>query len=206
MANYSAEVNVTRGHGLFERLLAELRCRKADSLIPSSHRRGRLLDIGCGAYPLFLLRTSFSEKYGLEKKSVYQAHTLPFQSHIKLIECDLEKGERIPLPSNWFDVITMLAVFEHIEPYKAPRLLSEIHRTLKPGGKFILTTPAYWTDGLLRSMARIGLVSRIEIEEHKAAYDAATILSLLKQAAFPDDLLQYGYFEIHMNIWATAVK
>jgi Methylase involved in ubiquinone/menaquinone biosynthesis len=36
----------------------------------------------------------------------------------------------------------MLAVFEHIEPFKIENSLKEIYRILKPGGRFILTTPA----------------------------------------------------------------
>lgn len=201
-----AKANVTRGHGLLERLLSELRCRKADSLIPSAHRQGRLLDIGCGVYPLFLLETMFSEKYGLDKTSVCRAETVESQAHIKLIECDIERATRIPLPSDWFDIITMLAVFEHIEPSRLPRILSEIYRILKPGGKFIMTTPARWTDSLLRSMARVGLVSHVEIEEHKAAYVPPMILALLRQASFSRDMLRHGYFEVWMNIWVSATK
>src|ERR1700736_6570097 len=42
---------VTRGGGLAETLLARKRSRKADALISDWHRRGRLLDIGCGSFP-----------------------------------------------------------------------------------------------------------------------------------------------------------
>ncbi|MBI5681771.1 MAG: hypothetical protein HZC45_01145 [Deltaproteobacteria bacterium] len=59
--------NVTRGYGLLGKLLAHQRSNLANRLIPPSTRNGRILDIGCGFYPLFLLSTEFSEKYGFDK-------------------------------------------------------------------------------------------------------------------------------------------
>lgn len=64
----------------------------------------------------------------------------------------------------------MLAVIEHIEPERLDGIIGEVRRILKSGGLLIITTPASWTDGLLRFMARLHLVSRTEIDEHKAAY------------------------------------
>ena len=55
----------------------------------------------------------------------------------------------------------------------------ETSRVLKPDGTFIITTPAPWTDLLLKMMAKLGLVSRIEIEEHKAMYGRKEIGSIL---------------------------
>jgi len=55
---------VTRGNGLLEGCLARRRCARADALIPDELRAGRILDIGCGRYPLFLRTTAFREKVG----------------------------------------------------------------------------------------------------------------------------------------------
>src|SRR2546423_15607544 len=63
----SSARTVTRGHGLLEGFLARQRVRRANSLIPESARAGRVLDIGCGTYPLFLLSTAFHERYGLDR-------------------------------------------------------------------------------------------------------------------------------------------
>jgi hypothetical protein len=101
-------------------------------------------------------------------------------------------------------VVTMLAVFEHIEPKRVVSLLKEIQRVLKLGGMFIMTTPAFWTDGLLRLMAKFRLVSPVEIEEHKDTYTAQKIASILQKGGFPKELINYGYFECFMNIWVTA--
>ena len=67
---------MTRGYGLLEGFLAQQRSRVADALIPASLRTGRLLDIGCGAYPLFLAQTSFARKFGLDKQVATVAASL----------------------------------------------------------------------------------------------------------------------------------
>jgi ubiquinone/menaquinone biosynthesis C-methylase UbiE len=114
--------------------------------------------------------------------------------------------DKLPFEDNFFDVVTMLAVFEHIEPAKLTGLLSEIRRILKPGGMSVMTTPAVWTDRLLRALAKIRLVSPAEIEEHKDAYSFKKITKFLTQAGLSDQRLKFGYFELFMNIWATATK
>lgn len=198
--------HVTRGHGLLEVFLAKQRSKKASSLIPSANGKGRILDIGCGTYPLFLLGTQFSERYGLDKVVQENYGAKPQNQKITLINYDIEKEDILPFENEYFDVVTMLAVFEHIEPRRLVKVLSEIHRILKPGGTFVMTTPAFWTDGLLRFMAKLRLVSSVEIEDHKDAYSHSKISFLLQEANFSKEKLRFGYFEMFMNIWATATK
>ncbi|MBN8721827.1 MAG: class I SAM-dependent methyltransferase [Acidobacteria bacterium] len=198
--------NVTRGHGLLEGFLANQRIKMANKLIIDKYRQGKLLDIGCGSYPLFLTKVEFSQKYGLDKMvQPSQIETLKKQN-INLINYDSEENQSLPFEDNFFDVVTMLAVFEHIEPVKLPNLLREIKRILKPNGIYILTTPAVWTDGLLRFLAKLNLVSPAEIEEHKDAYSHKKIAQFLTKADFQKEKLQFGYFELFMNVWATATK
>ena len=198
--------NVTRGHGALERLLARLRARTANRLIPGERRSGRILDIGCGTTPFFLENTRFAERYGLDK--VVDDHSIEFYRGrgITLVRHDVEAEDSLPFPPEHFDVVTMLAVFEHVEPDRLLPLLAEIHRVLKPGGVYILTTPTPWADPVLRVMAKVGLVSRVEIEEHKDAYTHETIADLLRQAGFPPDKIRLGYFEFFMNTWGAATK
>ncbi len=200
------EKNVTRGYGLLESFLAKQRIKIANKLIPSTHRNGRLLDIGCGNYPLFLLNSEFNEKYGIEK-DINENYGNQFQNQkITIINYDIEGEGKIPFDSEYFDVVTMLAVFEHIEPEKLVKILSEIHTILKPGGMYIMTTPAIWTDRLLKVMAKLRLVSPVEIQEHKDAYNHSKIFFILQKAGFLKKKLQFGYFEMFLNIWATATK
>lgn len=195
--------NVTRGYGFLESFLAQKRCEQANRLIPVSFRKGRILDIGCGAYPLFLLSTDFAEKYGIEK--IGQKNILN-NNEIILVNCDIEKDDVLPFDDDYFDVVTMLAVFEHIAPDRLVSVIREIHRVLKTGGMYIMTTPAVWTDSILRFMAKLKLVSSVEIAEHKDSYSHSKISSILEKAGFSKYELQLGYFEAFMNVWATVVK
>lgn len=198
--------NVTRGSGLLERFLAKQRSKMANELIPFTYRRGRILDIGCGTYPFFLLNTQFSEKYGLDKVAEENFGRRFHNQQIILINYDIEKEDMLPFESNYFDVLTMLAVFEHIEPKRLAKALSEVYRVLRSGGCYILTTPTFWTDSLLRFMAKLRLVSPIEIEDHKDAYSHSRISSMLQEANFLKEKLRFGYFEMFMNIWVSATK
>jgi hypothetical protein len=55
-------------------------------------------------------------------------------------------------------------------------------------------------------MASLNLVSKVEIEEHKAAYDPRGVPILLQETSFSEDKIKYGYLEVFMNIWVTATK
>lgn len=202
----SVDSNVTRGYGLLEGFLAGQRVKIANKLIPDEYRKGKILDIGCGSYPLFLTSTEFANKYGLDK--VVKPQDIKFfnEKRINLINHDNETENKLPFENDFFDVITMLAVFEHIEPAQLPILLAEIRRILKPGGVYVLTTPAVWTDGLLRFLAKLHLVSPTEIEEHKDAYNFKKIANFLNKGGFSTEKMKFGYFELFMNIWATATK
>ncbi len=191
--------------GLLEGFLSRQRGKMADRLIPAASRGGRLLDLGCGEHPRFLMATDFAEKYGLDR--IAGGHGHPSRPDaITRLDGDLETADRLPFEDGYFDVVTMLAVFEHIEPARLVALVGDIRRVLRPGGVYILTTPAAWTDGLLRIMAKLKLVNPVLIAEHKDAYSPATISRILQRGGFSREQVRFGYFEIFMNIWATATK
>jgi SAM-dependent methyltransferase len=197
-------MNVTRGEGLLENLLARQRAQMADSLIPDHFRTGRILDIGCGIRPYFLENISFAEKHGLNKDPV--SVDIESSGYLQCRQCDVSASEGIPYEDNYFDVVTMLAVIEHFDSSSITRITAEVHRVLKDGGVFIATTPARWTDKLLRTLAALNLVSREEIMEHQVAYTSAMLKELYAKTGFSTDKYSSGYFEAYMNIWSLQAK
>lgn len=197
---------ITRGTGLLEGVLARQRMRLADRLIPASHRHGRVLDVGCGNYPLFLRNTRFREKFGVDRLQSAPEWCSPDLQGIHLIRHDVEERGELPFSSDFFEAVTMLAVLEHLDPGMVARITGEVHRVLTRGGILVVTTPAWWTDRLLRIMARTRLVSREEIDEHKDRYDHPRIVEILRSAGFPEGGIRFGYFEIYANLWIAAVK
>jgi 2-polyprenyl-3-methyl-5-hydroxy-6-metoxy-1,4-benzoquinol methylase len=205
-ARQKEKTNVTRSAGYIDNFLSRLRCRQANHLIPPASRGGRLLDIGCGTYPFFLINTEFACKYGIDKVVIGQSHAHWQKKGINFFNYDLEQHDTLSFEDGFFDVVTMLAVFEHIEPVKLLNQLKEIRRVMKPCGSFIMTTPAGWTDFILTLMAALRLVSAVEFQEHKEAYTPQKIIELYKKADFLRSQVKTGYFEMFMNIWVVAVK
>lgn len=192
----------TRGHGLLEPLLARLRARQANLLIPAHLRQGRILDIGCGSSPYFLAHTYFKEKFAMDQL----ARAPSCQSDIRWYTLDLNCASRLPFDDHYFSTVTMLAVVEHLDPDSLVVLFQEIYRILQPGGIVVLTTPAARSDGLLRFMARIGLVSAEEINEHVYAYTLPLLGWYFGRAGFAMGKVRFGYFEFGLNMWAIAER
>lgn len=139
------------GRGVM-RLTRRLRAANAGKYLTADLADGgRHLDIGCGD-GYFLERSPARVRYGLDAKS----------------GDSLERG--IGFPDDYFDVVSMLAVIEHIaEPEP---VMAEIHRVLKRSGKFVLTTPRRAAERLMALYAR-------DIDsEHEVYYTAGSLLDL----------------------------
>lgn len=194
----------TRGKGLLEPLLARLRTQQANQLIPARLRSGRILDIGCGSYPYFLAHTAFKEKFAVDQLPL--SDETAQQNQIEFFALNLNQEPRLPFAAEYFDVVTLLAVVEHLNPESMAALFKECHRVLKGQGMVVLSTPAAWSDGLLKLMARLNLVSAEEIREHAFAYTLPLIGWHFGQAGFEMRKVRFGYFEFMLNMWATAQK
>jgi SAM-dependent methyltransferase len=193
----------TRGRGLLEPLLAKMRAQRANSLIPPELRAGRILDIGCGSFPYFLSHTVFQQKFAVDQlPPSEQGQRLDIQWYT----LDLNSEPKLPFEDNFFSAVSLLAVVEHLNPTSMAALFTETYRVLQPGGVVIMTTPAAWSDGLLKLMARIGLVSAEEIHEHVFAYTLPLLGWYFGRGGFEMTKVDFGYFEFMLNMWAVAKK
>ena len=200
----SANHTFTRGKGILEPFLARQRARTANRLIPTELRAGRILDIGCGTYPYFLSRTEFEKKVAIDQLPM--PNEIAAKLKIEGLSLNLNQKPSLPFDDNYFNIVTMLAVVEHLDPNSMAILFREIYRVLRPGGRVIMTTPAAWSDGLLHWMARLRLVSEEEINEHAYAYTLPLVGWYFGQAGFEMRKVKFGYFEFILNMWATAEK
>lgn len=193
--------NVTRGHGLLEIFLARKRAQVADSLIPPRLRSGKIFDIGCGSYPYFLVNTEFREKFGLDQNFLTREI-----KGINFIKQNMAAGGRLPFADNYFNIVTLLAFLEHLEEGAAVNVLREARRVLLPSCLLIMTVPSGRADLLLRLMSKVGLVSAIEISEHKQAYNPRLITKQLLAASFKKESVKIKNFEFGLNLLALAKK
>ena len=206
MPHASPGTPVTRGHGLLEGLLSKLRARRADALIPDHLRTGALLDIGCGSFPYFLTHTRFARRVGIDKSLPADRCGRVGPGDLTLLRHDFTAAEPLPFPDASFDVVTMLAVFEHIDLPVLRVLLGEVNRVLRPGGRYVLTTPNAWTPWLLDLLKNLRLVSHEEIDEHKGAYGPRDIAAVIETTALAGLPRRAGTFELGVNVWACVEK
>lgn len=159
-----------------DRLLRWWRCAKASSAVPP---KSRLLDIGCGdGWFLNALHEKGKIAFGvgvdpsLESESrrgffMMRPGTLP----------------RLEIPEAPFDVISMIAVLEHIPENELHASILRCHELLARGGRAVLTVPSPRVDDILRWLIRLGLAEGMHVEEHHG-YDVERTGALFESAGF----------------------
>jgi len=113
------------------------RYRYAWNLVPEGIEN--LLDYGC-SNGKFTNSLKFKVKnlFGIDvdEEAIYEAKELYPYINFSPIKINSNKTD---FPDNFFDVVTILDVIEHVPDEK--ETLKEIHRILKPGGLIILSAP-----------------------------------------------------------------
>lgn len=199
---FNATSEENGGYGLIEDFLRGKRAQTADKLIPHNLREGKILDVGCGVTPAFLFNTKFKYKYGLDES----IKNFSSKENILMEKIDLEKDIRFPFEDNFFDTVTMLAVFGHLDPDRILAVLKEIKRTLKPSGRFIMTTPCRWSAKLIVLMYKLRFIDPDKARGHKGAYSRDFIYTSFEKAGFEREKMRFGYFELFMNSWFYVDK
>lgn len=179
-----------------EPFLRYLRFKKVIFHIP---KFSTVLDIGCGVNASFLklISSDIKEGYGIDFKVKSNINI----ANIKTSKMTLD--DSLPFADNSFEVVTMLAVLEHIE--KEQEILGEIYRVLKPNGKLVITVPSIWAKPVLEFLAfKINIVSQAEIKDHKRYYTRKTLQQVLNTVGFKE--FQHHYFQLGMNNFSTVTK
>ena len=164
---------------------------------------GNLLDIGTNMG--FFIRNARGKKwnlYGVEPSaSLSELARRHFELNVKT--CFLEDSN---FDSNFFDVITMTDVFEHItEPGK---ILNEVHRILKKDGILFIKVP----NGLFnisklylaKAIRRLTEYDIFDSYEHVINYSYGTIKSMLEKYDFKILKTSVGR-PIQIPVWHSYV-
>jgi len=178
-----------------EPILRFLRIRRILRRIPPG---SAVCDIGCGMQGSFLrsISSHIASGVGLDKKvSPYQDGKITLRrSHL---------GDRLDLPSQTFDCVTLLAVLEHLA--QPEEILEEAYRILKPGGVLLLTTPTPLSQPLLEFLAfKLRLISQEEISDHKRYFSGKEIQSILHGIGY--QAVELSTFQFKLNNFAAARK
>lgn len=113
------------------RFVADAQARMYERAI-RAHASGLLLDLGCGFVPL----------YGVYKEHIQDNVCVDWENTLHPsphLDCTSDLNGALPLPDAHFDTVLLTDVLEHL--HDPARLLSEVARVLKAGGKLILGVP-----------------------------------------------------------------
>lgn len=182
---------------LLEPVLRRMRVRRVLPVI-AQHPDCHLLDVGCGAKAALLraVEPYVARAVGIDFKA-------PALATGKLSTIAATLADALPFPDRTFDVVTMLAVLEHLAQPRA--IVGEIHRVLKPGGQVVLTVPSHAAKPVLEFLAfRLGVVSREEILDHKEYYGGKALRTLFGDAGFRVE--RHRYFQLGMNNFLVATR
>ena len=159
-------------------IIKESRLRAAESQVElvKKYKDGvRLLDVGCGE-GFFLFNAS---KAGYTGKGVEISQDAAAYARKEFsLDVEAKPLEGTQLPKNYFDVVTMWQVLEHV-PYPL-MVLKEVHRILKPEGLLVVSTPNI--EGLLAKIFRRRWwnIRRLHINQ----FTTKTLMNILKNAGF----------------------
>ena len=117
------------------------RYRFVTSALEAFERPARLLNLGTGEGELDgRLRELCGELHACDVNAADIAHARALNGHIPGIHYSVEDGEALRYASSFFDAVVCMEVIEHV-PHPT-RLVAEIARVLRPGGRLILTCPS----------------------------------------------------------------
>ncbi len=157
-----------------------------------------LVDLGCDYEMTLIKKYQDKMKKCIGVDSVIQPAR--FQN-VQIIKADITR--KLPIDSNSADIVTMLAVLEHLPNPEV--VMKEVYRILKPGGRVVITVPSkyskFWLEKVL---APLHLVRRDMINQHEN-YFTPTLLNQIAQKVGLTQI-EAHYFEVIFNTFLIARK
>lgn len=180
-----------------EPLLRRLRIKRVSPTL-KRYPGCQLLDIGCGWDAKFLRSVEPYIAYGCGMD--FKAPGITTEK-LQTLEITLDKT--LPFKDESFDVVTMLAVLEHLEHHI--EIVEEVFRVLRPKGALIVTVPSHRAKPVLEFLAyRLGIVSKQEIMDHKRYFGRDDLIFLFQTTGFR--VLLHRYFQLGMNNFCLVEK
>ncbi len=171
-----------------DRFIQKLRINRAKKYIP---KNSRLLDIGCADGALFQqahekIREGIGVDPGIPNGSKW--------GNFQLVRGSFP-GD-LPVEEVDFDVVTMLAVLEHIPMQEQSLLAQNIFKHLKGNGILIVSVPSPFVDKILNFLLFLRLIDGMSLEEHFGFHVETTIDTFTKQGF---EVVRHEFFQLRLN-------
>lgn len=150
-----------------------------------------VLDIGCSNGELF--QNLISE--GLNFKGVGVDPDIKedlFYENYKLFKDVFPSGKI----SGKFDIITALAVLEHIPENEINLFIESCKNCLNDEGKIILTVPHQFVDKILKVLESIKIIDGMETGQHYGFDSSKTVMFFSRNGL---KLIKHKYFQLGLN-------
>ena len=187
---------------ILDSLLRKLRRNRVKKSI-INYKNCRLLDIGCGWEAKLLkdLEPYIAKGVGIDFKA-------PMIKSDKITTFEYIMDKNLPFNDNEFDVVTMLAVLEHIE--NPLDIVKEAIRVLGAGGILLLTVPSKLSKPVLEFLSyKLHIIDENEIRDHKKYYnkkDLYEMVSDISKTYSGVRIYSHKYFQLGMNNFCIIKK
>lgn len=160
-------------------------------------KKGRLLDVGCAAgFFLNVAKKRGWETYGVEPGR-WLADWGNKKFGLKIKPCTLRKAR---FPSNYFDVVTMWDVLEHVPDPKGE--LREAYRVLKKGGLLVVNFP-----NIGSKLARLaGRKWWFLLSVHLYYFTPKTLKQMLEKTGFDNFLVKRHWQKLSLGYLIFRTK
>ncbi len=177
---YNVYFNPHKGNYLLKFLFLPLKFYLRGTIISKSKK---LLDVGCGSGQfLYEMKQLGLEVYGVEPGNFDKKNAKKLDLNIK--NTDLIKAK---YPSNYFDIITINQVLEHIN--NPIENLQEIKRIMKKGGILIIGVPNH--NCLAHWLFRKNWYA-LDVPRHLFDYSDKILMDKLKRGGFQIEKIRYN--------------
>ncbi len=136
----------------------------------------RILEIGCGTGHNLEMLARFGKVEGIE---IDEAARAIASSRLGQTVIDSPLPELPGVADNNYDLVAILDVLEHVEADR--EALATISRKLKPGGRVLITVPAFpwmWS-------------GHDEVNHHKRRYTRATLKRVIEESGMKLDMMSW---------------
>ena len=169
----------------------------------SLNESGTMLDVGCGeGRHIFGIMQNYPEMkcigLDMDNDSLVKAEEgYEFFESISNAGAEFLKGSAYSLPfqNNSLDLIICSEVLEHLHHYNDA--VKEIHRVLKPGGKFYASVPASWPEKICWALSKD---YQNQPGGHLRIFNQSKLVSEISDAGFKF-LSSDRFHSIHAPYW-----
>lgn len=170
-----------------DRELQRQRCKRAANVI---HPGASILDLGTANGRLFtIVKGHNSQSLGIDKDNSLPWLALPTRRIVgDFLQIEIEPKR--------FDVVTLLAVCEHLSLEELMAWVVKIKSLLNLNGQVLLTIPSAKVDGILHWAIKLRILDGMEAHAHHGAQANDVVNCFLRQGF---ELIKHEQFQFGLN-------